>query len=131
MVRRLTVVLLVVLGIIACASSSYAAESRRPIQITYLGNAGWQISDGKAVILVDPYISEFRTRKSEELSAADPTISPWTKGIDEHIHKADYILITHGHEDHHAGCAVYLEKDRRDHHLQRQRSEYRARLWHW
>jgi len=77
------------------------AESRRQIQITYLGNAGWQITNGKTIILVDPFISEFRpAKKREQLSADDPIATPWAAGIDEHIRKADYILITHGHEDH-------------------------------
>lgn len=80
--------------------SGSCASSRASIQITYLGNAGWQISDGKAVILVDPFISEFRTKKTEQLTADDPIITPWTEGIDQHIRRADYILITHGHEDH-------------------------------
>jgi len=83
------------------ALSPANAEPRRPIQIAYLGNAGWQISDGKTVILVDPYISEFRpAERREQITADDPIATPWTAGIDEHIRKADYILITHGHEDH-------------------------------
>jgi L-ascorbate metabolism protein UlaG (beta-lactamase superfamily) len=76
-------------------------EARRAIKITYLGNAGWQIDDGRKIILVDPYISEFQTsQKHEQVSGDDPIITPWTAGIDAHIPRADYILITHGHEDH-------------------------------
>src|SRR6185312_3995888 len=42
------------------------SEARHPIQISYLGNAGWQISDGKVVILVDPNLSEFRKNAPAE-----------------------------------------------------------------
>jgi L-ascorbate metabolism protein UlaG (beta-lactamase superfamily) len=92
---------LLLLLLAATGLSAAKAASRRPIHITYLGNAGWQISDGKTVILVDPYISEFRPAEHrEQITADDPLAMPWTAGIDQHIHKADYILITHGHEDH-------------------------------
>ncbi len=76
-------------------------NARRPVKITYLANAGWQIEDGRNVILVDPFISEFRTsRLHEQITGDDPIAIPWTVGIDAHIHRADYILITHGHDDH-------------------------------
>jgi L-ascorbate metabolism protein UlaG (beta-lactamase superfamily) len=82
-------------------AASDDAVARRPVKITYLGNAGWQIDDGRKIILVDPFISEFRTsQQHEQVSDDDPIITPWTEGIDAHIPRADYILITHGHEDH-------------------------------
>ena len=76
---------------------------RRAIQITYLGNAGWQIEDGRTVLLVDPYVSQFKTPRASEPSAIDDQdeiVAPDTAGIDAHIHRADYVLITHGHPDH-------------------------------
>jgi L-ascorbate metabolism protein UlaG (beta-lactamase superfamily) len=83
------------------AAAAEVTETRRPVKITYLGNAGWQIDDGHKIILVDPFISEFRTSEQhEQVSGDDPIITPWAEGIDAHIRKADYILITHGHEDH-------------------------------
>lgn len=33
------------------------SAERGRVTLTYLGTAGWEISDGKTVILVDPYIS--------------------------------------------------------------------------
>lgn len=84
------------------SASASEPEPRRPVQITYLGNAGWQIEDGNKVILVDPFITEFRKEKkdNQQLTADDPIALPDTAGIDAKIHKADYILITHGHYDH-------------------------------
>jgi len=77
------------------------SEARHPIQISYLGNAGWQISDGKVVILVDPNLSEFRKNApAEQMSGDDSLAQPDPESIDAHIGKVDYILITHAHEDH-------------------------------
>jgi L-ascorbate metabolism protein UlaG (beta-lactamase superfamily) len=93
---------LVTPALLQAAPANPKAETRRaPIEITYLGNAGWQITDGKVVILVDPYLSEFRKQASSEpMSEDDPIATPDAESIDAHIRKADYILITHGHEDH-------------------------------
>lgn len=80
-----------------------AARNHQPIQITYLGNAGWQIEGSAKTILVDPYISQFADKKTDESGTAedtDPILLADTSGIDAHIHHADYILITHGHADH-------------------------------
>lgn len=88
----------------AATSTGVAAASgtRQPIELTYLGNAGWQIKAANKVILVDPYISEFRHARSDsrQITSDDPVATPDTAGIDAKIHRADYILITHGHYDH-------------------------------
>jgi L-ascorbate metabolism protein UlaG (beta-lactamase superfamily) len=85
------------------ANSSAEAHGPETIQITYLGNAGWQIEEGAKTILVDPYISQFAERKADDNgddADSDPILVPDYSGIDAHIHHADYILITHGHADH-------------------------------
>ncbi|MBS0422769.1 MAG: MBL fold metallo-hydrolase [Proteobacteria bacterium] len=77
------------------------SDSRASVQISYLGNAGWQISDGKVVILVDPNLSQFRKNApAEQMSEDDPLAQPDPESIDAHIKHVDYILITHAHEDH-------------------------------
>jgi len=99
--RALVAAVLLCLLATAQPAASDDAVARRPIKITYLGNAGWQIDDGRKIILVDPFISEFRTSQlHEQVTGDDPIAVPWTAGIDAHIHRADYILITHGHDDH-------------------------------
>ena len=44
-----------------CGSGTYAHaaahSSRVSVTLTYLGTAGWEITDGTIVILVDPYFS--------------------------------------------------------------------------
>ena len=84
------------------SAPSQAPEPRRAVEITFLGNAGWQIDDGKTVILVDPYLTEFRKDRAEtqQITPDDPIAIPDTASIDAHIRKADFILITHGHYDH-------------------------------
>lgn len=98
---RTLAILLAVLTFTGPALAHANADPRRPVEITYLGNAGWRISDGKVVILVDPYLSEFRKNApTEQLTGDDPIAQPDPKSIDAHVTRADYILITHGHDDH-------------------------------
>jgi hypothetical protein len=95
-----------------------AARSQQPVQITYLGNAGWQIEDGAKIILVDPYISQFAEKKTDDSGTdedADPILLADTTGIDAHIHHADYILITACRP--YARRALHRENDWRDDHL--------------
>ncbi len=75
----------------------------------YLGVAGWEITDGKTVILVDPYISRLSGPPATEGPSPegwpsrlnqDDVVIPDTAAIDKRIGRADYILITHGHYVH-------------------------------
>lgn len=85
-----------------------SVPGRVEIRLTYLGNAGWEITAGKTCILIDPFITEFRSNREAKPGQVEPaprpsleeTIVPDTEGIDAKIHRADYILITHGHPDH-------------------------------
>jgi L-ascorbate metabolism protein UlaG (beta-lactamase superfamily) len=95
-----------IIGILLSVTSGISpagARNHQRIQITYLGNAGWQIEGSAKIILVDPYISQFADKKTAESGIdedADPILLPDITGIDARIHHADYILITHGHADH-------------------------------
>lgn len=76
------------------------------IRLTYLGQAGYEITDGKTVVLVDPVISMMKLRRDTtptNLNVANEInsiLSPDTEAIDAKIKRADYILISHGHYDH-------------------------------
>ncbi len=76
------------------------------IQLTYLGQAGYEITDGKTVVLVDPVISMIKLRRDSKPGGLDMArelssiLTPDTEAIDAKIKRADYILITHGHYDH-------------------------------
>jgi reactive intermediate/imine deaminase len=84
----------------ANASSALAPGA---IQLRYLGNAGWEITDGRRVILVDPFLTQFaRWRPGAASDGPDPAAvyAPDTALINEHVRRADYIVVTHGHSDH-------------------------------
>ena len=102
----------------ACKQSNNTKRinSTRPdsvqVKITYLGTAGWEITDGKTVILIDPYLSRIRRNYSE--NSIDSTfqgdsripvgpndfVIPDTVAINKYITAADYILVHHSHRDH-------------------------------
>jgi len=73
------------------------------IQLRFLGNAGWEITDGRIVVLVDPFLTQF-ARWAENGAEATPEYGDLypadTARINQYIGRADYILITHGHSDH-------------------------------
>jgi glyoxylase-like metal-dependent hydrolase (beta-lactamase superfamily II) len=108
---------------------------RAEIRLTYLGNAGWEITDGKTYVLTDPFITQFRSNREAKPGQVEPppmpsleeTFTPDTEGIDAKIHRADYILITHGHPDH-ALDAPYIAKNRGDDHRERNGCKHCPRL---
>jgi L-ascorbate metabolism protein UlaG (beta-lactamase superfamily) len=76
------------------------------IRFTYLGQAGYEITDGNTVVLVDPVLSMTKLRRDTRPDTLDmakelgSVLTPDTEAIDARIKRADYILITHGHYDH-------------------------------
>jgi L-ascorbate metabolism protein UlaG (beta-lactamase superfamily) len=85
------------------------AGAQGEVRLSYLGTAGWEITDGKTVILVDPYLSRLKrpTPNDAVLTDDSRTLFAWDSigvsdeaVIDAHIKKADFILITHTHSDH-------------------------------
>ncbi len=86
-------------------SATRAAAPLAPgeLRLTYLGNAGWEITDGRRVVLVDPFLSQFARwmpGARAEGPVPDAPYAPDTTLINKHVTRADYILITHGHADH-------------------------------
>jgi L-ascorbate metabolism protein UlaG (beta-lactamase superfamily) len=64
------------------------------VTLTYLGAAGWEITDGKRVVLIDPYF----TRRHGERGTP---IEPDPAAIAQHTPaRVDYILVEHSHADH-------------------------------
>lgn len=73
------------------------------LRLTYLGNAGWEITDGTTVVLVDPFLTQFaRWEPGAVAGGPDPDALYVVDSarINRHITRADYILVTHGHSDH-------------------------------
>jgi len=80
-----------------------AALRSGEVSLTYLGNAGWEITDGRKIILVDPFLTQFArwtpSGPAPEIGPNDPYPAE-TALINAHVQRADYIVITHGHSDH-------------------------------
>ena len=104
---------------IAAVSASMLAQREsgaakiNPVTLKYLGTAGWEISDGSTIILIDPYLSRINgpappgggsghalagdTRKAYAWS---DLATPDEAAVDAHIQRADFVLVTHTHYDH-------------------------------
>ncbi len=102
---RIRVALVLLLAPTVFAQSK-SPNSAGEIQLTYLGQAGYEITDGKTAVLVDPVISMIKMRRDTKPGGLDMArelssiLTPDTEAIDAKIKRADYILITHGHYDH-------------------------------
>lgn len=86
----------------------------RELRFTHFGAAGWSITDGETVILLDPYLSRvnFQGRRYGPHDATNDPNDPRppvkidepafsdTAAIDRHVPKADYIILSHSHFNH-------------------------------
>jgi len=85
-------------------AAALSALKTGEVRLTYLGNAGWEITDGKRVILVDPFLTQFARWTGSAADNAGPAPSALypadTTLISRYVKRADYIVITHGHSDH-------------------------------
>lgn len=88
---------------------STVALAQESLKLSYLGTAGWEISDGQTVVLVDPYLTRLKSdTPNDRASVSDPRplvgdndfVTSDQAVIDAHIKRADYILVTHTHVDH-------------------------------
>ncbi len=113
-------ILAILMSSLATIAACSLAEQQTPSSATkaqttleYMGAAGWRITDGTTVILIDPYLSRI-------LGPPPPLAPPYTRlpgdtrqiygwndvavpdvaAIDTHVPKADFILVTHTHYDH-------------------------------
>jgi L-ascorbate metabolism protein UlaG (beta-lactamase superfamily) len=115
--RNLAILFCSFIAVVACslAAQQNPSSSVKNGQTTleYLGAAGWRITDGTTVILVDPYLSRI-------LGPPPPLAPPYSRlpgdarpvygwndvavpdvaAIDAHVPRADFILVTHTHYDH-------------------------------
>lgn len=101
---------LIVAGSFLSGGSTPAAAQQstegEPIELTYFGAAGWRISDGNVVVLVDPWPSRLKYGGGGDPEDTRPDFArndlAWsdTTLIDSLIPEADYILVHHGHFDH-------------------------------
>lgn len=100
---------------VAPGSALPSAMGRAPLEMTYFGAAGWRITDGEVVILVDPWPSRLKYGGGGHPDDDRPDFArtdiAWadTALIDELIPEADFILVQHGHFDH-LGDVPYIAR---------------------
>ena len=83
------------------------------VRLTYLGAAGWEITDGRRTILMDPYLSRLRYRArfglmdtpelpgdTRRVFGPDDDLACDTAAVDARITRADFILSSHSHFNH-------------------------------
>ena len=84
------------------------------LRLTHFGAAAWRITDGRTVVLFDPFFSRIRYSGKTFGTAVAPVspgdkrpvygpndkLVPDVETIDRHIDRADYILISHSHFNH-------------------------------
>ena len=89
------------------------SDKGEQVILRWLGTAGWEISDGTTVILIDPYVSRIfgpqppgitayaRTPgDTRPLYGLDDVVTPDAAAVDAHVQRADFVLVTHTHYDH-------------------------------
>lgn len=72
---RIGVVILLLLSATVVAQSN-ASNAAGELHLTYLGQAGYEITDGKTVVLVDPVISMIKMRRDTKPGGLDMTLHP-------------------------------------------------------
>ena len=115
MVKRALRPFIFIMILIQAVLAKAQADLTTRVVLKYLGTAGWEISDGTTVILIDPYLSRINgpappplqgspvhavagdsRRKYEWNDIATPDVA----AIDGRIQRADFVLVTHTHFDH-------------------------------
>jgi L-ascorbate metabolism protein UlaG (beta-lactamase superfamily) len=90
------------------------SRPRRRVRLTHLGAAGWEITDGRVTVLLDPYLSRLRIAGRAFGTASTPPVPGDTRrvfgpdddlvgdtaAVDAHVTRADAILISHSHFNH-------------------------------
>ena len=91
----------VMLGSVGCAKPTPAPSMPAPgppalpVTLTYLGVAGWEVTDGAHDLLFDPYFSRIDVERGAQ------ALSPDLAAIEQHAPtRADVILVGHSHYDH-------------------------------
>jgi L-ascorbate metabolism protein UlaG (beta-lactamase superfamily) len=99
--------------LVLAAQNPPSAAKNGQVTLRWLGTAGWEISYGSTIILIDPYISRIfgpqppgrtpfaRTPgDSRPQYGLDDLATPDNTAVDARVPRADYVLVTHTHFDH-------------------------------
>ena len=80
------------------------------VNFKWFGTDGWEITFGNKTILMDPWFARFDTGFFAGKFNPNTPIQVPEALIDQHIKKADHILIGHGHWDHLADIPYIAKK---------------------
>jgi L-ascorbate metabolism protein UlaG (beta-lactamase superfamily) len=80
------------------------------VNFKWFGTNGWEISFGNKTILIDPWFNRFESGFLQNKLDHDRLLPTDTTLIDQHVKKADQILIGHGHWDHMADVPYIAKK---------------------
>jgi L-ascorbate metabolism protein UlaG (beta-lactamase superfamily) len=114
--RHLAALYLSLTAIVTCtlAQQNPASTGKNSQAILeYMGAAGWRITDGTTVILIDPYLSRILgpppplappysplSGDTRPVYGWDDVAVPDAVAIHSHVPRADFIFVTHTHYDH-------------------------------
>jgi Beta-lactamase superfamily domain len=80
------------------------------VRFKWFGTNGWEISFGNKTILIDPWLNRFESGFLQNKLNHDALLPTDTSLIDQHVKKADQILVGHGHWDHMADVPAIAKK---------------------
>jgi L-ascorbate metabolism protein UlaG (beta-lactamase superfamily) len=80
------------------------------VKLTWFGTNAWEITFGNKTILIDPWFNRFESGFLQNKLNLDAVLPTDTTLIDQHVKKADQILIGHGHWDHMADVPYIAKK---------------------
>ncbi|WP_103337556.1 MBL fold metallo-hydrolase [Amycolatopsis sp. CA-126428] len=92
-------------AILAGAPPASAAAGGSGMVLRWWGNNGWEIRIGSKTILIDPWLTRFKTGTYTPAGADPRTPLAVNRALiddylDRGVLRADHILVTHGHYDH-------------------------------
>ncbi|WP_290057550.1 MBL fold metallo-hydrolase [Amycolatopsis solani] len=92
-------------AIMAGAGPAAASTGSSQLTVRWWGNNGWEIRAGAKTILVDPWLTRFKTGTYTPAGADPKTPLSVNRALidgflDRGELRADHILVTHGHYDH-------------------------------
>ncbi|HET6706230.1 MBL fold metallo-hydrolase [Amycolatopsis sp.] len=92
-------------GAPATAHAAPKTSSTSGMTLRWWGNNGWEIRIGSKTVLIDPWLTRFKTGTYTEAGADPRTPLSVNRALidgylDRGFLRADHILVTHGHYDH-------------------------------